>query len=98
MKQTGRVKLHEFHVRDRGPGAPGHGHSITSRDVWVRRVEINFSAPAGGKHDAVGSDRFNRGRIFIEDVNAETAFLRRKSEFRRCNEVDGYVIFEKVDV
>ena len=55
VEQAGRVKLHEFHVADRGAGAPGHGHAVPRSDVGIRRVEVDFAAAAGGQHDAVAS-------------------------------------------
>ena len=82
MKQTGRMKLNELHVRDDRAGAPGHGHAVPGRDIRVGRVKINFPATAGGKHDSIGADRFDLARFFIEHVSAEAAIFRRRN--RAC--------------
>jgi hypothetical protein len=47
------MKLDEFHVRDFHACAPRHCHAISSRNVGIRRVQINFSATAGRKHDPI---------------------------------------------
>ena len=66
VKQTGGMELDEFHVRNGDAGAPCHGHAITRRNRRIRRIEINFAAPAGGQHDPIASNRLDFTRFLIE--------------------------------
>ena len=59
VKQTGRMELDEFHVRDHRARAPRHRDTVASRDIRIGRVEINFPATAGGEHDSIGADCFD---------------------------------------
>ncbi len=80
IKQTGRMKLNKLHVRNRHSGAPGYRHAVTGRDIWIRCVEINFSATTGREHDSVRTDCLHLAAIFIKDVNAEATVLRRVTD------------------
>ena len=82
MKQTGRMKLNKFHVRDRHARAPGHCHAISGRDVRIGCVEINFATTTSRKDDPIRTDRFHFAALFIENVNAEATIFRRKAKFR----------------
>ena len=80
MKQAGRMKLDELHVRDRRAGPPRHGHAVAGRDVGIRRVEINLPATAGREHEPIRADRFDFARSFIQDINAEATILGWQSQ------------------
>ena len=59
------MKLDELHVRNRRTGSIRHGHAITGRNVGIRGIEINFSAPAGGQQRDRRGERFHTGRSLV---------------------------------
>ncbi len=97
MKQTGRMELDEFHVRDRRARAPGHRHAVARRDVRVGRVEINFPATAGRQDQPIGANRFDFGRRFVEHINAEATVFRGEPEFAGRDQIDRHVVFQQFD-
>ena len=97
MKQTRRVELDEFHVRDHGPGPPRHRHAVARRDVGIGRVEVNLSTAARGEDETIGPDRFHFARALLEYVGAEAAIFRRETEFAGRDEIDRHVILHQRD-
>ena len=51
MIQRRRVKLIELEVRHATACAPGHGDTVSRRDIRVGGVLINLGCPAGGQYD-----------------------------------------------
>ncbi len=98
MKQAGRMKLDELHVRDHRARAPRHRHAVARRDVRVCRVQINFSAAAGREHDAIRADRFHLSVFFIENVDAEATIFCREAKLARSDQIHRHVIFQKIDM
>ena len=94
MKETGGMKLDELHVRDLDTRAPRHGHAVSSRDVRVCRVQINFPATAGCQHDPIRRDCFYVTGFFVQDIDSEAAVFCRETEFGCRDQVHGHVIFQ----
>ena len=92
------MKLDKFHVRDLHACAPRHRHAVSRRDVWIRRVQIDFAATASRQHDAIGPDRFHFSGVFIQDIDTEATVFCGKTEFRCGEQVHRHVIFHQVDV
>ena len=53
MKKTGGMKLDELHVCNLYARTPCHRHTVAGRNVRIRRVQIDFAATAGRKHDPI---------------------------------------------
>ena len=88
------MKLDELHVRDLDACSPRHRHAVSSRDVRIRRVQVNFPATAGCQDDSIRPDRFHVTGFFVQNIDAKAAVFCCETEFGCRNQVDGHVIFQ----
>jgi len=87
--EAGRVELDEFHVADRQPRAPGHGHAVAGGDVGVGGVEVDFSQSAGSQHGAGGMDGDHPVFGLVEKVGTDAAVGAFEANPVGGDEVDG---------
>jgi hypothetical protein len=96
--ETGRVKLHELHVRDPTPGAPGHGDAVASGHIRVAGIEVDLVRASGRQDDEACEIGLDLSGAEIQDVGAETAMVSFVVKVLRGDEVDGDVLLEQGDV
>ena len=77
MVEACGMELDEFHVLDRHPGPPRHGHPVAGGDVRVARVEIHFAAPARRHHNIGRTYRHYLTRVPLEHIGSRTPAVVR---------------------
>src|ERR1700730_15071179 len=98
MKKAGWMELNKFHVRDGSAGDPSHRHPVSSRDVGVRRVEVDLPAPTRGQDHSIAPDGLDLSGGFMEDVNTDHAILGRIAELASRDQINTHVIIENLDI
>jgi hypothetical protein len=97
VKQAGRVKLEELHVRQRGSCPVRHGYSVARRDVRVAGVEVDLAGAAGREQRDRSTEGLNPS-VGVEHVGAERAIGLGSTGAMGGHQVYGAVVFEDRDV
>jgi hypothetical protein len=88
------MKLNKLHVRNRRARAISHRNPIAGRDIRIRRIKINFAAPAGGQKRDWGRECLHPASRLVQNVNPEAPVFAGMAEFRAGDQIDGEMIFE----
>src|ERR1700756_2574438 len=64
------MKLHEFHVGERGPGVIGDSHAVSRCDVWVRCLAVDLAKAASREQYGFSAQLVERAIEFIDEVQA----------------------------
>ena len=72
---AGRVKLHEFHVLERQPGAQHHGVAVARAGVRGGAGEISAPISAGREYRHMGAKPVDSAVVELERPYAATAAL-----------------------
>ena len=91
--QTGRVELDELHVGDRGSSAVGHCHTITGRDVRVRRIKIDFAATARGQENRAGGKGPDLVGFLVQHIHTMAAIRSLLPELVAGDQIDGVGLY-----
>ncbi|GBF29591.1 hypothetical protein MnTg03_01164 [bacterium MnTg03] len=68
------MKLDKLHVGDPTTSAPCHRNTITSRSVWITRIEIDLAGAASGQYDFLRRKNIDMLIVLIERVKSPTLF------------------------
>ena len=97
MIQAGGMKLDELHVGDARASSPGHRQPVSRGNGRICRVEINFTAAAGGQHNAIAAQSEDLAACLVEHVNAKGTVLAGETEFAQRDQIHRHVMFQHVD-
>src|SRR5437762_8232918 len=50
-------------------------YTISSQDICIGLIKVNFPAPARRQHDSIRTDRINLSRFFIHNLNSKTVIF-----------------------
>ena len=88
------MKLDELHVNDDCSRAPRHCDAVSSRDIRIGRIQVDFPATARRQHDSIRTDRFYFSRFFIQNIDAKTAIFCCETELACGDQIDRHMIFK----
>src|ERR1051325_5684702 len=92
------MKLDEFHVRDRRARAKGHSDTVTSGNIRVGRIQINFAAATRGQKHMGRRKRLDFSVSFIESINSDASIGAALTKLLCGDEVNSEVILEDFNV
>src|SRR5262245_44213208 len=98
MKEARGMKLNELHVRDLQASAPCHSHTIASRDAWIRRIQVNFSATAGRKPDPISPYGFHLSTFFMQNIVAEATVFDCKTGLRCGDQIHRHMMLQEFGI
>src|SRR6266516_1870244 len=92
------MKLDELHVNDDCSRAPRHCDAVSSRDIRIGRIQVDFPATARRQHDSIRTDRFYFSRFFIQNIDAKTAIFCCETELACGDQIDRHMILKQLNM
>jgi len=97
VEQTGGVELDELHVGHPAAGAPGHGDTVSGRDVRVAGVEVDLAGSAGCQNCRTGHEGLYLSAVAIENIGPTAAVVSR-CRAASGDQIHHVVVFEQLDI
>ena len=98
MEQGGGMELIKLQIRHAAAGAPGHGDTVSGRDIRVRRVLVNLRGSACRQHNGFCLAGFHLLFIPVPHPCADNAARAGQANLVGNNQVDGVAALQHLNI